>query len=50
MPQDMIGKRALVTGAARGIGLAIASRLASGGARVAVIPAIAEIQNQALSG
>jgi NAD(P)-dependent dehydrogenase (short-subunit alcohol dehydrogenase family) len=37
MPQDMIGKRALVTGAARGIGLAIASRLASGGARVAVI-------------
>jgi len=33
MPQDMIGKRALVTGAARGLGLAIANRLASGGAR-----------------
>jgi NAD(P)-dependent dehydrogenase (short-subunit alcohol dehydrogenase family) len=30
MPQDMIGKRALVTAAERGNGLAIASPLASG--------------------
>lgn len=34
--QDLIGHRAIVSGAARGIGLAIARRLADGGARVAV--------------
>lgn len=33
---DLLGRRALVTGAARGIGLAIARRLVQGGARVAL--------------
>jgi NAD(P)-dependent dehydrogenase (short-subunit alcohol dehydrogenase family) len=35
-PQDLQGRRAHVTGAARGIGFAIAKRLAAGGARVAL--------------
>ena len=34
MERELSGKRALVTGASRGIGLAIARRLADGGARV----------------
>ena len=33
---DLIGRRAIVSGAARGIGLAIATRLVKGGARVAI--------------
>jgi NAD(P)-dependent dehydrogenase (short-subunit alcohol dehydrogenase family) len=33
---DLTGRRAIVSGAARGIGLAIARRLAEGGARVAI--------------
>lgn len=33
---DLIGRRAIVSGAARGIGLAVARRLVSGGARVAI--------------
>ena len=33
---DLFGRRAIVSGAARGIGLAIASRLVEGGARVAL--------------
>jgi NAD(P)-dependent dehydrogenase (short-subunit alcohol dehydrogenase family) len=33
---DLLGRRAIVSGAARGIGLAIASRLVEGGARVAI--------------
>ena len=33
---DLLGRRAIVSGAARGIGLAIARRLVEGGARVAV--------------
>jgi NAD(P)-dependent dehydrogenase (short-subunit alcohol dehydrogenase family) len=33
---DLLGRRAIVSGAARGIGLAIARRLVAGGARVAV--------------
>lgn len=33
---DLLGRRAIVSGAARGIGLAIAQRLVDGGARVAV--------------
>ena len=33
---DLLGRRAIVSGAARGIGLAIAKRLVAGGARVAI--------------
>lgn len=33
---DLVGRRAIVSGAARGIGLAIAKRLAAGGASVAI--------------
>ena len=33
---DLSGRRTLVTGAGRGIGLAIARRLVAGGARVAI--------------
>jgi NAD(P)-dependent dehydrogenase (short-subunit alcohol dehydrogenase family) len=33
---DLLGCRAIVSGAARGIGLAIAKRLVAGGARVAI--------------
>ena len=33
---DLLGRRAIVSGAARGIGLAVARRLVEGGARVAV--------------
>ena len=36
MNTDLSGKRAIVTGASRGIGEAIARRLASAGARVAL--------------
>lgn len=34
---DLLGRRAIVSGAARGIGLAIAKRLVAGGARVALV-------------
>ena len=37
MTPGLAGKRALVTGAARGIGAAIAARLASDAARVALV-------------
>ncbi|HCV22138.1 MAG TPA: hypothetical protein DGN59_01665, partial [Candidatus Latescibacteria bacterium] len=36
-PQPLKGRKAIVTGAARGIGHAIAQRLAIEGARVAII-------------
>ena len=39
---DLFGRRAIVSGAARGIGLAIASRLVDGGARVALADINAE--------
>jgi 3-hydroxybutyrate dehydrogenase len=35
-PSDLSGRRTLVTGGGRGIGLAIARRLTDGGARVAI--------------
>ena len=35
-PADLTGRRTLVTGGGRGIGLAIARRLIAGGARVAI--------------
>jgi len=44
---DLFGRRAIVSGAARGIGLAIARRLAAGGARVAVADIDADGANEA---
>jgi NAD(P)-dependent dehydrogenase (short-subunit alcohol dehydrogenase family) len=44
---DLLGRRAIVSGAARGIGLAIARRLVEGGARVAVADIDADGANEA---
>jgi NAD(P)-dependent dehydrogenase (short-subunit alcohol dehydrogenase family) len=44
---DLFGRRAIVSGAARGIGLALARRLVSGGARVAVADIDADGANEA---
>ena len=44
---DLFGRRAIVSGAARGIGLAIARRLVAGGARVAVADIDADGANEA---
>jgi NAD(P)-dependent dehydrogenase (short-subunit alcohol dehydrogenase family) len=44
---DLLGRRAIVSGAARGIGLAIATRLVEGGARVAVADVDADGANEA---
>lgn len=44
---DLFGRRAIVSGAARGIGLAIATRLVEGGARVAVADIDADGANTA---
>ncbi|MBT2497872.1 SDR family oxidoreductase [Agromyces sp. ISL-38] len=41
-PAPLAGRRAIVTGAARGIGAAIASRLAASGARVAILDLLEE--------
>jgi NAD(P)-dependent dehydrogenase (short-subunit alcohol dehydrogenase family) len=44
---DLLGRRAVVSGAARGIGLAIARRLVEGGARVALADIDADGANEA---
>jgi NAD(P)-dependent dehydrogenase (short-subunit alcohol dehydrogenase family) len=44
------GRRVLVTGAARGIGLAVARRLAAGGARVALVDVDGEAVDDAAAG
>ena len=44
---DLLGRRAIVSGAARGIGLAIARRLVEGGARVALADIDADGANEA---
>jgi NAD(P)-dependent dehydrogenase (short-subunit alcohol dehydrogenase family) len=46
---DLIGRRAIVSGAARGIGLAIATRLVAGGAHVALADINAESARDAAS-
>ncbi len=47
MSEYLVGRTALVTGAARGIGLAIASALAGGGANVALVDVDAAALNRA---